>query len=75
MWKSIGIPSVPGLPSNIGNAAIKMGGGLLINAIFGNYWGIFDQNGIPLLLADNVKSVKSASFPSPQPHLPHLSIF
>lgn len=58
MWNSIGIPSVPGLPSNIGNAAIKMGGGLLINAIFGNYWGIFDQNGIPLLLADNVKSVK-----------------
>ncbi|MFC2544872.1 MAG: phage baseplate protein, partial [Aggregatibacter sp.] len=37
---------------------IKFGGAQLINQFFGNYWGIFDQNGIPLLLADNVKSVK-----------------
>ncbi|OBX10417.1 hypothetical protein QV09_05575 [Gallibacterium salpingitidis] len=58
MWNSIGIPSVPGLPKNIGDAAIKFGGALLINALFDNYWGIFDQNGIPLLLADNVKSVR-----------------
>lgn len=58
MWNSVGIPSVPGLPKNIGNAAIKFGGALLINALFDNYWGIFDQNGIPLLLSDNVKSVR-----------------
>ena len=57
-WNSIGVPSVPGLPKNIGDAAIKFGGAQLINRFFGNYWGIFDQNGIPLLLADNVKSVK-----------------
>lgn len=57
-WSSIGIPSVPGLPKNIGDAAIKFGGALGINLLFGNYWGVFDQNGIPLLLADNVKSVK-----------------
>lgn len=37
---------------------IKFGGAALINAIFGNYWGIFGQNGIPLLLSDNVTSVK-----------------
>ncbi|OOF47584.1 hypothetical protein BKK52_08640 [Rodentibacter trehalosifermentans] len=57
-WSSIGVPSVPGLPKNIGDAAIKFGGSQLINQFFGNYWGIFDQNGIPLLLADNVSSVK-----------------
>ncbi|MFY1028185.1 phage baseplate protein [Actinobacillus seminis] len=57
-WSSIGVPSVPGLPKNIGDAAIKFGGAFGINAFFGNYWGIFNQNGIPLLLADNVKSVK-----------------
>lgn len=57
-WSSIGVPSVPGLPKNIGDAAIKFGGAAAINLLFGNYWGIFDQNGIPLLLADNVKSVK-----------------
>lgn len=57
-WSSIGVPSVPGLPKNIGDAAIKFGGALAINFLFGNYWGIFNQNGIPLLLADNVKSVK-----------------
>lgn len=57
-WNSLGVPSVPGIPKNIGDAAIKFGGAQLINQFFGNYWGIFDQNGIPLLLADNVKSVK-----------------
>lgn len=57
-WNSMGVPSVPGLPKNIGDAAIKFGGALAINFLFGNYWGIFNQNGIPLLLADNVKSVK-----------------
>jgi len=57
-WNSIGIPNVPKLPRNIGGALIKFGGAALINAIFGNYWGIFGQNGIPLLLSDNVTSVK-----------------
>ena len=57
-WNSIGIPNVPKLPRNAGGALIKFGGAALINAIFGNYWGIFGQNGIPLLLSDNVTSVK-----------------
>ena len=25
-WSSIGVPSVPGIPNNIGDAAIKFGG-------------------------------------------------
>lgn len=58
MWSSLGVPSVPNIPKNIGDAVIKFGGAQVINRFFGNYWGIFDQNGIPLLLADNVKSVK-----------------
>ena len=57
-WNSIGIPNIPKLPTNIGGALIKFGGAALINAIFGNYWGIFGQNGIPLLLSDNVTTVK-----------------
>ena len=57
-WNSIGIPNIPKLPRNVGGALIKFGGAALINAIFGNYWGIFGQNGIPLLLSDNVTSVK-----------------
>ena len=57
-WNSIGIPNVPKLPRNVGGALIKFGGAALINAVFGNYWGIFGQNGIPLLLSDNVTSVK-----------------
>ena len=57
-WNSIGIPNIPKLPRNVGGALIKFGGAALINAVFGNYWGIFGQNGIPLLLSDNVTSVK-----------------
>lgn len=57
-WNSIGIPNVPNLPRNTGGALIKFGGAALANAVFGNYWGIFGQNGIPLLLSDNVTSVK-----------------
>jgi len=57
-WNSIGIPNVPKLPRNVGGALIKFGGAALINAVFGNYWGIFGQNGIPLLLSDNVTSVR-----------------
>ena len=57
-WSSIGVPDVPNLPKNIGDAVIKFGGAQTIKLFFGNYWGIFDQNGLPLLLVDNVKSVK-----------------
>lgn len=56
-----GIPNVPnfkGLVSGAVNAAIGLGGAALINAIFGNYWGVFNEFGIPILLADNVVSLK-----------------
>lgn len=57
-WSSIGIPDIPGVPKSVSGAVIQFGGAALINAIFGNYWGVFGQNGIPLLLADNVTSLK-----------------
>lgn len=56
-----GIPNVPnfkGLVSGVANAAIGLGGAALINAVFGNYWGVFNEFGIPILLADNVVSLK-----------------
>jgi hypothetical protein len=52
-----GIPNIPGFASSVTDSLIGFGGAALINAIFGNYWGVFDQNGIPLLLADNVTKV------------------
>ena len=58
MWNSIGIPNIPNIPTSVSGAVIQFGGAALINAIFGNYWGIFGQNGIPLLLADNVTAVR-----------------
>lgn len=60
-WNSIGIPNVPKIPANIGNALISFGGAQLINRVFGEKWGIFNQRGIPLLLADNVASVRFES--------------
>ena len=56
-----GIPNVPdfkGLVSGGLDALIGFGLGALINAIFGNQWGVFNQYGIPILLADNVISLK-----------------
>lgn len=66
-WSEIGLPQLPpelmqkwdALPDNVSNALIQFGGATVINAIFGDYWGIFGQNGIPLLLADNVVSLKT----------------
>lgn len=46
------------MPRSISSALIQFGGAQLINLVFGNYWGIFNQNGIPLLLVDNVVSLK-----------------
>lgn len=56
-----GIPNVPnfkGLNTAGTNAMISLGGAALINAVFGNYWGIFNEYGIPILLVDNVISLK-----------------
>lgn len=56
-----GLPSIPdfkGLISSGADALISFGGASLIRMIFGNQWGIFNQFGIPIMLADTVYSVK-----------------
>lgn len=56
-----GLPSIPdfkGLVSSGTGALISFGGATLIRKIFGNQWGIFNQFGIPIMLADTVYSVK-----------------
>lgn len=55
-----GMPDIPnwkGLPNAGLDAGISLGGAALINSLFGNYWGIFNEYGVPLLLADNVISL------------------
>ncbi|MEY0782362.1 phage baseplate protein [Providencia alcalifaciens] len=52
------IPNWKGIPDAAINAGISLGGGALINTLFGNYWGIFNEFGVPLLLADNVLSLQ-----------------
>lgn len=56
-----GMPDIPNwknIPDAAINAGISFGGGALINTLFGNYWGIFNEFGVPLLLADNVLSLQ-----------------
>ncbi|WP_211305496.1 phage baseplate protein [Xenorhabdus cabanillasii] len=56
-----GMPDIPnwkGIPNAAMDAGISLGGAALINTLFGNYWGIFNQYGIPLLLADSVISLQ-----------------
>lgn len=56
-----GMPDIPnwkGIPNAAIDAGISLGGGALINTLFGNYWGIFNEFGVPLLLADNVLSLQ-----------------
>lgn len=52
------IPNWKGLPNAGLDAGISLGGAALINSLFGNYWGIFNEYGVPLLLADNVISLQ-----------------
>lgn len=60
-----GMPSVPDLPFNPAgvvssgiDALISFGGAFAIGLIFGDRWGIFNEYGVPVLLADNVTSVE-----------------
>lgn len=56
-----GIPDIPdfkGLVTSGTDALISFGGATLIRKVFGNQWGVFNQFGIPILLADTVYSVK-----------------
>lgn len=52
------VPNFKGLNVVGSNALISLGSAALINAVFGNYWGIFNEYGIPILLVDNVISLK-----------------
>lgn len=52
------IPNWKGLPNAGLDAGISLGGAALINSLFGNYWGVFNEYGVPLLLADNVISLQ-----------------
>ena len=52
------IPNWKGLPNAGLDAGISLGGAALIKSLFGNYWGIFNEYGVPLLLADNVISLQ-----------------
>lgn len=59
-----GMPDIPdfkGLVTSGTDALISFGGAALIRMIFGNQWGIFNQYGIPIMLADTVHSVKYSS--------------
>ena len=63
----IGMPKLAsgfkGLVSSGGNALIGLGGAAIIRAIFGNVWGLVNEFGVPVVLADNVLglSFQSAS--------------
>lgn len=55
-----GMPDIPdynGVVSGATDSLISFGGAFLINKLFGNYWGIFSDVGIPIVLADNVVSL------------------
>lgn len=49
-----GLPNIAGLVTAIQQTGVSFGGAVLINAVFGKKWGIVNEFGIPLLLADNV---------------------
>ena len=55
---NIGLPALPAaLSPSAGTALLGMAGAALIGLFLDNYWGIFDRNGIPLAIVDNVVSV------------------
>lgn len=58
----IGMPNIPGLDQNTIDqgldALISFGGAFAIGLLFGDRWGVFNQFGVPVLLADNVTSVE-----------------
>lgn len=55
-----GMPNVPVLKdlNNMDTKTVMTLGGLaLLKVVFGNYWGIFNEYGVPILLADSVISL------------------
>ena len=60
-WSSIGFPEIPGLGNGLTNSILSFAGSQLTNLILGEKWGIYNQNGIPLLLVDSVETVEYSS--------------
>lgn len=52
------IPNYKGLVSAGTSAGLSLSGAALINKVFGNYWGVFNEFGVPIMLSDNVMSVQ-----------------
>lgn len=50
-----GMPNIPNFEArSLINNAVSFGGAALINGAFGKKWGIYNQVGVPVLLADSV---------------------
>lgn len=54
-----GMPSIPSFttPQALVGGALSLGGAALIGGIFGKTWGIVNEYGIPILLADTFSSM------------------
>lgn len=54
-----GMPNIPGLvaPTTLANVGLSLGGAALINAVFGKKWGVYNEFGIPIVLADSFISM------------------
>lgn len=53
----LGMPNIPdfkGLVSSGSDALIGLGGAAIVNAVFGKVWGLVNEFGVPVVLADNV---------------------
>ena len=50
-----GLPKIAGyIPKTVlGNVGLSLGGAALINGVFGKRWGVFNEFGIPIVLADS----------------------
>ena len=56
----LGMPSIPnfkGLVLAGSEALIDLGGAAIIRTLFGNVWGLVNEFGVPVLLADNVLGI------------------
>lgn len=55
---NIGLPSLPDyLSPTAGRALLGLAASSILSLFTDDYWGIFDQNGIPLIIVDNVVSL------------------
>lgn len=55
------IPNYKGLVTSGSDALISLGGAAVINAVFGNVWGLVNEFGVPVLKSDNVLGLSFTS--------------